>query len=158
MKSYLKTILAYVMNRPKKGTCSRGFARRLSLYASLQTGPIMVLGLWYGTVHPSVWSLARTNIEGTVLLLPLDFQAEGVLSFPVSVHIVVAYVCPPVHLSFRPSICPSINVTMSDNASQIWAGITKFTPNVQGMLTAGIDNGDHRPWPSSSFCHFDSEF
>ena len=46
-----------------------------------------------------------------------------------------------------------------DNSSQMWARITKYAPNMHhGMLSAGIENGGHWPWPSSHFDHFDSEF
>ena len=42
-----------------------------------------------------------------------------------------------------------------DNSSQIWTGITKFTPNMHpGIFSAGIDNGGHWPWPSRSFWPF----
>ena len=43
------------------------------------------------------------------------------------------------------SACPH------DNSSQIWARITKFAPNMHpGILSAGIENGGHWPWPSRS--------
>ena len=42
-----------------------------------------------------------------------------------------------------------------DNSSQIWARITKFAPNMHpGILSAGIENGGHWPWPSRSFWLF----
>ena len=42
-----------------------------------------------------------------------------------------------------------------DNSSQIWAEITKFAPNMQlWILSAGIENGGHWPWPSMSFWLF----
>ena len=51
------------------------------------------------------------------------------------------------------SVCPP------DNSSQIWARITKFAPNMQpGILSAGIENGGHWPWPSRSFWPFNQEF
>ena len=38
------------------------------------------------------------------------------------------------------------------NSSQIWAGITKFAPNMHhGILSAGIENGGHWLWASRSF-------
>ena len=46
-----------------------------------------------------------------------------------------------------------------ENLLHIWAGITKFAPNMHpGILLAGIKIKGHWPWPSKSFCHFDSEF
>ena len=51
------------------------------------------------------------------------------------------------------SACPR------DNSSQIWAGITKFAPNIHpAILSVGIENGGHWPWPSKSLGYFDSEF
>ena len=42
-----------------------------------------------------------------------------------------------------------------DNSSQIWTGITKFTSNMHpGILSTGIENGGHWPWPSRSFWPF----
>ena len=40
----------------------------------------------------------------------------------------------------------------------IWGRVTKFAPNMHlGILSAGIENGGHWPWPSTSFGHnFDS--
>ena len=47
------------------------------------------------------------------------------------------------------SACPC------NNSSQIWAGITKFAPNMHlGMLLSGIENGGHGPWSSRSFWPF----
>ena len=38
---------------------------------------------------------------------------------------------------------------------KIWAGITKFATNMHpGILSAGIENGGHWPWPSRSFWPF----
>ena len=48
-------------------------------------------------------------------------------------------------------VCPSVNFTFS----QIWAGFTKFAPNMQpGILSTGIENGGHWPWSSMSFWPF----
>ena len=67
---------------------------------------------------------------------PSAFQAKGVLSLPPSV---------------RPWTLPCPH----DNFSQIWAGITKFVPNMHhGILSAGIGNRGHWPWPSRSFWPF----
>ena len=42
-----------------------------------------------------------------------------------------------------------------DNSSQIWARITKFVPRMHhGILSTGIENGGHWPWPSRSFWPF----
>ena len=51
--------------------------------------------------------------------------------------IVVACICP----SLRPSVCPSVNFTFPhDNSSQVWAGITKFAPNMHPwILSVGIE-------------------
>ena len=58
----------------------------------------------------------------------------------------------------RLSVCPSIRklyLCSHDNSSQVWAGITKFGPNIHpGILPAGIENGGHWPWPSRSFWPF----
>ena len=44
---------------------------------------------------------------------------------------------------------------LCDNSSQIWARITKFAPNMHpGILSVGIENGGHWPWPSRSFWTF----
>ena len=65
--------------------------------------------------------------------------------------------------SFRPS---SVWLKILGNSActharfqRIWARITKFRPNMHlGILSAGIENGCHCPWPSRSFGHFASEF
>ena len=45
------------------------------------------------------------------------------------------------------SVCPSVNFTLS---SQVWAGITKFAPNMHpGILSTGIENGE-QGWNSCS--------
>ena len=42
-----------------------------------------------------------------------------------------------------------------NNSSQIWAGITKFAPNMHlGMFLSGIENEGHGPWSSRSFWPF----
>ena len=44
-----------------------------------------------------------------------------------------------------------------DYLKWIWAGITKFAPNMHlGILSAGIENDGHGSWLSMSFCQFDS--
>ena len=44
---------------------------------------------------------------------------------------------------------------LRDNSSYIWARIPNFAPNMHpGMLSAGIENGGHWPWPSRSFWPF----
>ena len=46
-------------------------------------------------------------------------------------------------------ICPH------DNSSHIWARIIKFVTNMHpGILSAGIENRGHWPWPSRSFWLF----
>ena len=51
--------------------------------------------------------------------------------------------------------CLRLSVCLCDNSTQIWAGITKFAPNMNhGILTIGIENEDHWPWPSRSFWPF----
>ena len=46
-----------------------------------------------------------------------------------------------------------------NNLQWIWAGTTKVTLNMHiRTFSAGIENGRHRPWPSRSFGHLDSEF
>ena len=83
---------------------------------------------------------------------PLTFQAERVLSLPASVRLSVR---PSVRLSVRPWTFPCPH----DNASHIWARITKFAPNMHpGILLSGIENRGHWPWTSMSFGHFDLEF
>ena len=50
------------------------------------------------------------------------------------------------------SACPH------ENSSQIWNGITKFAPNMHpDIISVGIGNGGHWPWPYGHFGHFDSE-
>ena len=47
------------------------------------------------------------------------------------------------------SACPR------NNSSQVWVEITKIAPNMHhAVLLAGIENGDHWPWPSRSFRPF----
>ena len=61
--------------------------------------------------------------------------------------IVVAFVCPSVCLS----VC-KLYFVRTITRSQIWAGITKFAPNMhRGILLVGIENRGHWPWPSRSF-------
>ena len=70
---------------------------------------------------------------------PLDFQAEGVLSLLASVRLTVR----------------KIYLVRAITLSQIWAGITKFAPYMYtGILSAGIENGGHWPWPSRSILPF----
>ena len=82
---------------------------------------------------------------------PVAFQAEGVLSLPAAAR--------RLRLSVRPSVnfnCPH------NNSSQIWAGITKFAPDMypviffpigieMGVIAFGHDLQSH-------FGHFGSEF
>ena len=76
------------------------------------------------------------DIHVTYFIIPLPFQANGVLSLPASV-------------------CPSTLSCPHDNSSQIWARITKLEPNMHhGILSAGIENGGRRPWPSMTFWPF----
>ena len=47
------------------------------------------------------------------------------------------------------SVCPR------NKSSQIWAGITKFSPYMHhGIVLSGIENRGHWPWPSRSFWPF----
>ena len=47
------------------------------------------------------------------------------------------------------SVCPL------DSSSRIWASITKFAQNMHpGILSTGIENRGHSPWPSRSFRPF----
>ena len=82
--------------------------------------------------------------EGVCFITPWPFRQKG-------------YCC--LHLS----VCPFLNVTFStwdftcphDNSSQIWARITKFASNMHpGILSAGIENWGHWPWPSRSLWLF----
>ena len=63
--------------------------------------------------------------------------------------------CHCLHLSIRPSVR---KLCLCYDSSQIWAGITKFAPNMHhGILLVGIENRDHWPWPSRSLDHFNAE-
>ena len=120
--------------------------------------------------------------------LPATFQAEGVLSLPASVRLSVCklYIVRTITrhrfelaiTKFAPSMHPGILSTgiengghwpwpsrsfdhfeselleiWLDNSFKIWARITKFAPKMHlEILSAGIENGSHWPWPSSSFC------
>ena len=56
----------------------------------------------------------------------------------------------------RPSVCLSVSkiYIVRTMTSQIWAGITKFAPNMHPeILSVGPENG-HWPWPSMSFRPF----
>ena len=77
--------------------------------------------------------------------------------------IVIACICPSVCPSVRPSVWPDGRLSVRskilpcphDDSSQIWAGITKFAPNMHPeTLSAGIENGGNWPWPSRSFWPF----
>ena len=107
-----------------------------------------------------------------------SWQAEGFLPLGLSGKrgIVVACIClqeddyismseqNAVHLAspdtyikcaIQTSVGPSTLPWPHHNSSQIWAGITKFAPNMHpGTLSAGIENGGHWPWPSRSFWPF----
>ena len=55
----------------------------------------------------------------------------------------------------RPSVRPWTYPCPHDNSSHIWAGITKFSPSMHpAMLSAGIEDRGHWPWPSRSFWPF----
>ena len=65
--------------------------------------------------------------------------------------IVVACICPLLHLSICLWTLPFPHL----NWSQIWVGITKFAANMHhGIPSVDIENRDHWPWPSRSFCPF----
>ena len=62
--------------------------------------------------------------------------------------------CRCLHPSVRPSVCLQTLPCTHDN-SQIWAGITKFAPNMHhGIQLVGIENRGHWIWPSMSFWPF----
>ena len=120
---------------------------------------------------------------------PWAFQAEGVLSLPASVRKLnlvftitqsqiwagITKFAPNMHhgdtlgwyrkwrsltLTFKVILAILIQNSRKFGLSRtfewIWARITKFAPNMHlWIISAGIENGRHWPWPSRSFGHFD---
>ena len=76
----------------------------------------------------------RQQIMILFTITPVAFQAEGYCR------------------CMRLSVCTWSLPCPYDNSSHIWATITKFAPNMHpGLLSSGIENMAHWPWPSRSF-------
>ena len=104
--------------------------------------------VWTEIIYPfpnfeglQCWHLVMGKFLLHSTITPWPFRLRG---------IVVACVCQSVHRSVRLSVCPK-TFPCPHNSSHIWAGITKFAPNMHsGILSAG----GHWPWPSRSFWPF----
>ena len=94
----------------------------------------------------AIWS------QFSPLQVPLPF-------FPLGLSgrrgIVIACVCPSVRLSVRLFVRKLLLVRTITRLRFELELITKFAPKMHpGILSAGIENGGHWPWPSKSFWPF----
>ena len=106
---------------------------------------------WLTNSYLHSWSLCHWLTDeqtNTFVFLPLDLSGRR--------DIVVACIC----LSVHPSVLPTVRLSLTwacphNNSWQVWAGISKLAPNMHpGILSAGIKNRGHWPWPSRSFWLF----
>ena len=125
---------------------------------------------WFiiNNLHPRSWFNRKSLADAhgiLVVLLEHGADINGAYSTHPSTHIFFYQwhfrskgYCHCLRLSFRLYVC-LWSLHCLHYSSQIWARITKFAPNMHHeILSVGIENGGHWPWPSRSFYHFDSEF
>ena len=94
-------------------------------------------GAWASVVMVLIWLYQIILMSASEGLLPLAFQLEGVLSLPPCVHL---------------SVCKLYLVCTITRARFVLKSSNLHQTNMHhGILSAGIENGGHWPWPLRSF-------